>query len=170
MRIGTRWVRAATAATLALALSGIAFAATARDAGEYKLPLEGAQEVPAADPDGAGTASLKVDVDGGQVCFDIKVKDVGTVNRGHIHKAAAGANGDIVVPFFELRPPPATPGAPASDPRNDQLESKGTIAACVTAASELLADIVAHPADYYVNVHNSRFPGGALRCQIDRSQ
>jgi len=168
MRIRTRWLQAATTATLALAVSGIAFAATAREAGEYKLPLTGAQEVPPADPDGAGTARLKVDVDGGQVCFDIKVKDVGTINRGHIHKAAAGVNGGIVVPFFELRTNnPAD--APASDPRNDQLESKGTIGACVTAASELLADIVAHPADYYVNVHNARFPGGALRCQIDRS-
>src|SRR6185436_4626419 len=97
------WLRAATAAALALALSGIAFAATAKSAGEYKLPLEGAQEVPAADPDGTGTADLKIDVDAGQVCFVFNVKDVGTINRGHIHEATAGANGGIVIPFFELR-------------------------------------------------------------------
>jgi CHRD domain len=167
MRIRSSWLRAATAAALALALSGIAFAATAKDAGVFKLPLEGAQEVPAADPDGAGTADVTIDVAASEVCFEIKVKDVGTVNRGHIHKAVAGANGDIVIPFFELRPPPATPGAPASDPRNDQLESKGTIAGCVTADPVLLQDIVDHPADYYVNVHNARFPGGALRCQLE---
>jgi hypothetical protein len=168
MRIRTIWIRAAAAAVLAIAVSGIAFAATARQAGEYKLPLTGAQEVPAADPDGKGTADVSIDVDGGRVCFDIKVKDTGTINRGHIHKAAAGANGGIVITFFELRTTP--PDAPANDPRNDELESKGTIGACVTAASELLADIVANPADYYVNVHNARFPGGALRCQIDRSR
>jgi CHRD domain-containing protein len=168
MRIRSSWVRAATAATLALALSGIAFGATARQAGVYKLPLEGAQEVPAADPDGMGFANVAIDVAASEVCFDIKVKDVGTVNRGHIHRAAAGVNGGIVIPFFELRTPPADPGAPASDPRNDQLESKGTISGCVTADPVLLQDIIDHPADYYVNVHNARFPGGALRCQIDR--
>ena len=168
MRIRSSWVRAATAATLALALSGIAFGATAKEAGVYKLPLEGAQEVPAADPDGAGTARVAIDVAASQVCFEIKVKDVGTVNRGHIHKAAAGVNGGIVIPFFELRTPPADPGAPASDPRNDQLESKGTIGSCVSADPVLLQDIIDHPADYYVNVHNARFPGGALRCPIDR--
>src|SRR5262245_62032692 len=167
MRIRTTWIRAAGAAMLIVALSGVAYAATARDAGVFKLRLQGAQEVPAADPDGSGKANLKIDVDGGEVCFDIDVKDVGTVNRGHIHKAAAGVNGGIVIPFFELRTTP--PDAPASDPRNDLLESKGSIADCVTADPVLLQDIIDHPADYYVNVHNARFPGGALRCQIDRT-
>ncbi len=28
------------------------------------------------------------------------------------------------------------------------------------------ADIATHPEDYYVNVHNAEFPGGAVRGQL----
>ena len=76
-------------------------------------------------------------------------------------------NGPIAIPFFELRPPPADPGAPASDPRNENLES-GWLSDCVSADPALLAKIVANPGNYYVNVHNARFPGGSLRCQLER--
>ena len=108
-----------------------------------------------------------IDVEAGQVCFDIKsLSDVGTPNRGHIHEGAAGVNGGIVVPFFELRIPPADPGAPATDPRNDALES-GRLQDCVAGDPAVLARIVANPANFYVNVHNARFPGGALRCQLE---
>jgi hypothetical protein len=129
--------------------------------------LSGAQEVPPADPDGSGKAEVEIDVEAGQVCFDIKsLSDTGTPNRGHIHAGAAGVNGPIVVPFFELRIPPADPGAPASDPRNDALED-GRLQDCVSADPAVLAQIVANPAGYYVNVHNARFPGGSLRCQLE---
>ena len=129
--------------------------------------LSGAQEVPAADPDGSGKAFVMIDVEAGEVCFDIKsLSDVGAPNRGHIHEGAAGVNGPIVVPFFELRIPPADPGAPATDPRNDALES-GRLMDCVPGDPAVLARIVANPGAFYVNVHNARFPGGALRCQLE---
>jgi hypothetical protein len=129
--------------------------------------LSGAQEVPAADPDGSGKAVVEIDVEAGEVCFDIKsLSDTGTPNRGHIHEAPAGSNGPIVVPFFELRPPPADPGAPASDPRNDALES-GRLQDCVPGDPAVLQRIVDNPAGFYVNVHNTRFPGGSLRCQLE---
>ncbi len=75
----------------------------------------------------------------------------------------AGKNGPIVVPFFELRPGDAL----VTDPRHEAVE-RGRIKDCVTADPALLADIVAHPDAYYVNLHNTRFPGGAFRCQLDR--
>ena len=129
--------------------------------------LSGAQEVPPADPDGSGKAVVMIDVEAGEVCFDIKsLSETGTPNRGHIHAGAAGVNGPIVVPFFELRIPPADPGAPATDPRNDALES-GRLQDCVPGDPATLALIVANPAGYYVNVHNARFPGGSLRCQLE---
>jgi hypothetical protein len=125
--------------------------------------LTGAQEVPPADPDGSGKATVMIDVDGGSICWEVKsLKDTGTPNRGHIHAQVAGQNGPIVITFFELRPA----DAPATDPRHDQIES-GRIADCTTADPALLADIVANPQNYYVNVHNTRFPGGSLRCQLE---
>ena len=133
---------------------------SAEDTVTLTARLTGAQEVPPADPDGSGKATVQINVAAGQVCFEIKsLKDVGAPNRGHIHKQVAGQNGPIVVPFFELV------GAP-TDARNDQLES-GRLADCVSADPVLLADIVAHPDQYYVNVHNARFPAGAMRCQLE---
>ena len=105
--------------------------------------LSGAQEVPTpADPDGSGKVKVHIDVAGGEVCFDVKLSDTGTPNRGHIHEAPAGENGDIVVTFFELRIPPAIPGAPATDPRNDALEN-GRLQDCVPGDPEVLERIVA---------------------------
>ena len=123
--------------------------------------LTGAQEFPGpGDPDGSAKATVMINVAAGQVCFDIKsFKDTGAPNRGHIHTGAAGTAGGIVIPFFELV------GAQA-DPRNDQLES-GRIQDCVSADPALLANIVANPELYYVNVHNARFPAGSLRCQLE---
>ena len=151
------------AATLSLATVGGVVQA-ADDTVDLTARLEGAQEVPPADPDGRGKAEMVVDVAAGEVCFDIKLNDVATPNRGHIHKQVAGQNGPIVVTFFELRPGDAA----ANDPRHEAIE-RGRIADCATGVdTALLADIVANPDQYYVNVHNSRFPGGALRCQIER--
>ena len=153
------------ALTVLLATGGVATAT--QTTVTLTARLSGAQEVPAADPDGSGKAVVEIDVEAGEVCFDIKsLSDTGTPNRGHIHEAPAGVNGPIVVPFFELRPPPADPGAPASDPRNDALES-GRLQDCVPGDPTVLARIVANPAGFYVNVHNTRFPGGSLRCQLE---
>ena len=150
---------------LALATSLLVMGAANAGAGTtvtLSAHLEGAQEVPPADLDAKGKATVNIDVDAGTVCFDVKFERVGTPNRGHIHRALAGANGPIVVPFFELLPG----AAPVADPRHDALE-RGGLEDCVTADPALLADIVAHPEAYYVNLHNTRYPGGAFRCQLD---
>jgi hypothetical protein len=156
MRMRSRWFGVLMAALFLVAVSGVVNAA---DRGvRFKVVLTGAQEVPPADPDGSAKADLRIDVDSGRVCFDIKTDAIGTPNRGHIHFAPAGSNGGIVVPFFELAAAP-------TDPRNDELEN-GRITDCVSADPAVLGAIVASPALYYVNVHNARFPGGAARGQL----
>jgi hypothetical protein len=127
-----------------------------------RADLAGANEVPAADDDGRGEASVLIGVEQGEVCFDVRFKDITTGNRAHIHTGAAGVNGGIVVAFFDLQTT-----ASVRDARLDVLEHKERLDGCVTGVSStLLADIVANPANYYVNVHNSRFPGGAVRAQL----
>ncbi len=146
---------------IAITLFSGASVASANDGSvRFTANLTGAQELQAADPDGTGKAKVWINAAAGEVCFDIKVKDTGTPNRGHIHAGDAATNGGIVVGFFELREDPA-------DPRHDELESKGRIEGCVTAAPALLADIVANPSLYYVNLHNARFPAGSMRCQLE---
>lgn len=117
---------------------------------KFTTTLSGANEVPAADPDGSGTASITVNPGQQRVCWDITVSNIAAPTRGHIHKAAAGSNGPIVVGFFE----PAT------------VDLNG----CTTTEldRQLLVDIIQHPSSYYVNVHNAEFMGGAIRGQLSK--
>jgi hypothetical protein len=157
MRRGRALFAGATAIAGVIAIGGIALANGGGD--RLRADLAGTNEVPVADPDGDGKARVDVNVEGGEVCFRVKFDDTGTPNRGHIHVGLAGVNGGIVVPLFELV------GMPA-DERNDALE-EGKLEGCVPADPAVLAAIVANPAGYYVNLHNSRFPAGAIRGQLD---
>jgi len=121
---------------------------------KFTTTLSGANECNASgtcnlgDPDGSGTASITVNVGQRRVCWDIDTSHLGTITRGHIHKAPAGTAGAIVVGFFE---------ATAVD-----------LHGCTTTDVDraLLTDIIQHPQDYYVNVHTSDFAAGAIRGQL----
>jgi len=110
--------------------------------------LSGASEVPGpGDPDGRGTAKLRVDQQKRQICFELSVSGVGPATAAHIHKGRAGQAGDIVVP---LTPAPAN----------------GSSQGCVTTEANFAAVLVGDPVSYYVNVHNAELPGGAVRGQL----
>jgi len=112
--------------------------------------LSGAEEVPGpGDPDGTGAAAITINPVDGSVCFDLRVAGIAPANAAHIHEAPKGAIGPVVVPLA----PPTT----------------GTSSGCVTTTPEQAAEIVATPANYYVNVHNPQFPDGALRGQLAAS-
>jgi hypothetical protein len=117
-----------------------------------RTQLTGAQEVPPADPDGSARSTVEVPHEG-QVCFSFAWRNIATPTAGHIHKEVAGANGPIVVGLLDGISP-------------DQLESANHVHGCVSADPALLADIQAHPDQYYLNLHNPRFPGGAVRGQL----
>ena len=144
-------------AVLALLLPAALLAGTAMtDPGEggrkFDTELTGEAEVNAAgvpnqgDLDGTGSARVAINPGQERVCFDIEVADIAAPTRAHIHRAAAGANGPIVVTFFEA----------------------DTVAfnKCVDVERELAIEIIQHPERFYVNVHNAEKPGGALRDQL----
>jgi len=104
--------------------------------------LLGKSETPKGDPDGRGTA--EVTITGRRVCWEIKVSRVQTILAAHIHKGAPGVAGPVVVPFGKV------------------YKAKG----CTTTTAALAAAIEKRPSAYYVNVHNAKYPGGALRGQL----
>jgi hypothetical protein len=104
--------------------------------------LLGKSETPKGDPDGRGTAEVKIT--GRRVCWEIKVSRVQTIVAAHIHKGAPGVAGPVVVPFGKI------------------FKAKG----CTTTTAAIAAAIEKKPAAYYVNVHNAKYPGGALRGQL----
>ncbi|MCC7447387.1 MAG: CHRD domain-containing protein [Anaerolineae bacterium] len=111
--------------------------------------LTGKEEAPGpGDPDGSGHAAVTIDAAANQVCYALHVANIKLPATGaHIHKAAAGAAGPVVVPF-------------------QNPDANGLAAGCVTADAALVKDILANPASYYVNVHSSEFPNGAIRAQL----
>jgi CHRD domain len=129
---------------LLVALIPVAGAAGAlqKDGTSLHATLTGKVEVPKGDPDGSGTAEIKIT--GTRVCWEIKTSKVATLLAAHIHKGGAGVAGPVVVPFGKT------------------YKAKG----CVTAPSKVAAAIQKNPRAYYVNVHNARYPGGALRGQL----
>lgn len=111
--------------------------------GAIKVTLSGAEEVPARNVPGSGSGSFRVAEDG-TLTGAVTTKDVqGTM--AHIHRAAKGANGPVIVP----------------------LEKKGdtySVPAGRKLTSAQIEDLKA--GRLYVNVHTARYKGGEVRGQL----
>jgi hypothetical protein len=133
---------------LIVVLAGVLLTAVVASAGLMKsgnslhATLTGKAETPKGDPDGSGTAEVKIN--GTSVCWEIKAVKVGSLMAAHIHKGKAGVAGPVVVPFGKT------------------YKGKG----CATATAANASAIKANPGAYYVNVHNVKYPAGALRGQL----
>ena len=147
------------ALTATAALVGTAIAAPPAEGGrKYSTTLSGANECNASgtcnlgDPDGTGTADITINVGQQRVCWTITTQNLGTITRGHIHKAPAGTAGGIVVGFFEAT----------------NVDLDGCTSTTQPVDRALLIDILEHPQNYYVNVHTADFPAGAIRGQLGK--
>jgi hypothetical protein len=111
--------------------------------------LTGAAEVPGpGDPDGTGTAQLRLRKGQGEICFKLVVSNITLpASAAHIHKGAAGVAGQVVVTL-------TTPDA------------DGSVEGCVSVPRALVKDIHKNSSEYYVNVHTSDYPAGAVRGQL----
>jgi hypothetical protein len=144
----------AAAAAAVIAMSGAAgFAGQAfgQEGGRpLTASLSGPAEKPTAgDPDGAGSAKLKVNVGQAQVCYDLEVSGIAVATMAHIHKAPPTAAGPVTI---ALKPPAAN----------------GKVSGCASAARDVVKDILQNPGAYYVNVHNAQYPAGAVRGQLSK--
>ncbi len=130
----------------------------------FKLKLKPSQEVPPV-------KGLKADATG-SVTFDLERSSAGAITSGevifyfnysfpasvnvvglHIHEAAKGANGPVVV---------SSGVAPFTD-----ADGHGNITTVVTGTlPATLQAILDNPRGYYVNLHTSVNAGGALREQL----
>ena len=131
-----------------LVLAAIAPAAFAQRS--FLANLSGANEVPPADPDGTGTALITIT--GTTVTYNITVNAIDAPTAQHIHSGVAGVNGPIVVNL---------PGVWVGSGNGPW-----TLNGATTSDPATLASIMANPAAFYVNVHNTPFPGGAVRGQL----
>ena len=104
------------------------------------------------DPDGRGTAEFTFDTKQGTVCYELEVEGIAEpvepapgLGSAHIHFVATGGIAVGLAADFE-------------PDKSDEFRASG----CVEVDSALLQAILANPGQYYVNIHNVEFPGGAL--------
>jgi len=109
-----------------------------------EVSLSGAQEVPANQSSATGTSSIMVAPDK-SVSGKVTVSGM-TATAAHIHEAAAGKNGPVVVPL-----------AKASD--NTFTVAPNTKLTDAQYASFLAGNL-------YINVHSAANPGGEVRVQL----
>lgn len=111
--------------------------------------MGGSNEVPnPGDADGTGTSMVTLKASTGEVCWDTKAANITLpAAASHIHRGARGAAGPVVVPFT----------AP---------DASGVSSGCAKVDAALITEIAQNPAGFYVNVHTSDFPGGAVRGQL----
>jgi CHRD domain len=114
--------------------------------------LTGEKEVPGpGDPNGAGRATIKLHPRKGRVCYRLSWRRIGGPLAAHIHEAPRDEAGDVVVELFTISEP---------------LPFRAVKGCVGGVARGEIRDIKEHPGRYYVNVHNTKYPDGAIRGQL----
>ncbi len=131
----------------ALLSSSAAMAQSSNGGAKFTVALEGEQVTFGGDPDGTGTAMLRINPGKGELCYTLTTQMIQPANAAHIHEGPAGGNGPVII---EFTPP-----------------TSGTSSGCVDIGRELAKEILKTPSDYYVAIHNVEYPAAALRGQIE---
>jgi len=108
------------------------------------VKLTGANEVPPVMTSASGSGTVTVNEDH---TVTAKITATGmTATAAHIHQAAMGANGKVIVPFTKTGDNEfsAPPGAKLTDEQYAAYKA----------------------GDLYVNVHSAAHPGGEIRAQL----
>ena len=146
--------KSASAPVFAIASVLLLAAAASAQGRPFTTTLTGEAEVTSAgvpnqgDLDGVGIARVTLNQGKGEVCWVTQVSDITLpAVAAHIHVGPSTTTGPVVI---GLTAPDAT----------------GFSSGCVTADPQLIKAIRQNPVNYYVNVHNSDYPAGALRGQL----
>lgn len=144
MNIMTARSAGMSALLLAGAMGMLASCATMSPTTEQKVALTGDSEVPAVATTATGTATVDIRPDR-SVKVLVVVSGM-TATASHIHEAAAGANGPVIVPLTKT---------------GDNTFASADGAKLTEAQYESYK-----AGKLYVNVHSAKNPGGEVRGQL----
>ena len=112
----------------------------------FNVNLDGLAQVPGPGAiDGAGSANIIVDPLGTEVCYTIQTSNIGPLTAAHIHEGRNGTSGPIAVTLSATTPE----------------ETK-----CVATTASIVKGLTSGDRAFYVDVHTSEFPDGAIRAQL----
>jgi hypothetical protein len=114
----------------------------------FQANLSGAAEVPPRIGNASGRAVLALSADATKLTYRVMVNDIISITAAHIHRAPAGANGGVI---FNLV---------GSGGFSTQQPVSGTLDLSTAQVMDLISD------NYYVNVHTTSAPAGAIRGQV----
>jgi CHRD domain len=132
------WMIAIAGCSVAAAMPATALAAQVK----LVAALTGANEPAGGDPKGSGAFKVSIDADAGDFCYSLSGTGIGKPTMAHVHSGAVGVDGPPVITI---------------DVADDE---------CRAVDPAVLKQIVAAPANYYVNIHTAAFPKGAVRGQL----
>lgn len=119
----------------------------------------GANELGRGDRDGRAHVDLDLRGLKRKVCFQASWQDIRRPRAAHIHSGRRTQNGPVVVDLG------------AGVRRFQHRDGAGTAAGCATGVSRaLIRAMRGGDHRFYVNIHNRRFPDGAVRDQLHMSQ
>ncbi len=121
----------------------------------FSINATGGQEVPGpGDPDGLATGFLTINEAGDAnplgVSWNFTYSNIDAPTAMHIHAGGLGSSGGVVLGL----------GVNTSG-------GAGTLIDSTDFASAMVRDsVLANPSNFYVNIHNATFGGGAVRGQL----
>ncbi|PZS29547.1 MAG: hypothetical protein DLM61_12645 [Pseudonocardiales bacterium] len=120
--------------------------------GHYSIPLTPEEVTGGGDHGGSGSARVDFDVAKQTVCYALSWKDLhGDVTMAHIHLAPRGKDGPHPIDFFT----------------DQHFSGAGSTASgCSSSTRDKIQAVIGHPAGYYVIIHTTAFPDGAIRGQL----
>ncbi len=120
------------------------------EGGSFDLELSADAEICEGDTcggEGSGTATIDINSDQNEVCYEIALEGVEDATAAHIHEGSEDESGDVVVDL---------------EYSGDEGET------CVDGLDEGdLETITEEPSGFYLNVHSEQYPDGAARAQLD---
>src|SRR5258706_2493689 len=99
------------------------------------VKLTGDAVVGRGDPDGSGTAVIRLVPERAEVCYDLDVTKISLATQAHLHRGGVGEDGAALLSFT----PP---------------DKSGKASNCAAGDSLLLEELQAAPDRFYVDVHD----------------
>lgn len=113
---------------------------------EYDVNLDGFAVTPGPGVTvGAGTVNITVDPTGKEVCYTLKVSNIGAVTSTYIHEGLPGEAGPVVLALKDAVRQPAK---------------------CVNTPASVIQGLTSGDGAFYVDANTADYPDGALRAQL----